>query len=52
MTVGGEVHLCRGFAADRAVVLDGADITGDLSFSGAQLTGANNDGNALIADAG
>jgi hypothetical protein len=50
MTVGGEVHLYRGFAADGAVVLDGADITGDLSFSGAQLTGTNNDGNALIAD--
>ena len=50
MTVGGEVHLYRGFAADGAVVLDGADITGDLSFSGAQLTGTNNDGKALIAD--
>jgi hypothetical protein len=50
MQVGGEVHLYRGFTADGAVVLNGADITGDLSFSGAQLTGTDRDGNALIAD--
>ncbi len=50
MRVGGEVHLYRGFTADGAVVLNGADITGDLSFSGAQLTGTDHDGNALVAD--
>jgi hypothetical protein len=50
MKVGGEVHIYKGFTASGAVVLNGADITGDLSFSGAQLTGTNNDGNALDAD--
>jgi hypothetical protein len=50
MTVGGEVHLYKGFTADGAVVLNGADITGDLSLSGARLTGADYDGNALVAD--
>ena len=48
--VGGEVHLYKGFTAGGAVLLDGADISGDLCFSGAQLTGINNDGNALVAD--
>ena len=50
MRVGGEVHLYIGFTADGAVVLNGADITGDLSLAGAQLTGTDNDGNALVAD--
>jgi hypothetical protein len=50
MKVGGEVHLYKGFTADGAVVLNGADITGDLSFSGAQLTGTDYEGNALVAD--
>ena len=50
MRVGGEVHLYRGFTAHGAVVLNGADITGDLSFSGAQLTGTDHDGNALVVD--
>ena len=50
MRVGGEVHLYRGFTAYGAVVLNGADITGDLSLSGAQLTGTDHDGNALVAD--
>jgi hypothetical protein len=50
MRVGGEAHLYRGFTAGGAVVLNGADITGDLSFSGAQLTGTDHDGNALVAD--
>ena len=50
MKVGGEVHLYQGFTAGGAVVLNGADITGDLSFSGAQLTGTDHDGNALVAD--
>lgn len=50
MRVGGEVHLYKGFTTDGAVVLNGADITGDLSFGGAQLTGTDRDGNALLAD--
>ena len=50
MTVGGEVHLYRGFTAGGAVVLNGADVTGDLDLGGAQLTGADRDGNALAAD--
>ena len=37
------------FIADGAVRLARADITGNLSFSGAQL-GHDNDGNALVAD--
>src|SRR5205814_8872608 len=47
---GGQVNLYRGFTAGGAVVLNGVDITGDLSFSGAQLTGTDHDGNALVAD--
>jgi hypothetical protein len=31
-------------------MLNGADITGDISLSGAQLTGTDHDGNALAAD--
>jgi hypothetical protein len=50
MKVRGEVHLYKGFTADGAVVLNGTDITGDLSFCGAQLTGTDHDGNALVAD--
>ena len=50
MKVGGEVHLYKGFTAAGAVVLKGADITGDLSLRGAQLNGKNRDGNALDAD--
>jgi hypothetical protein len=50
MKVGGEVHLHHGFTADGAIALTGADITGDLSLSGAQLTGTDDDGNALVAD--
>src|SRR6266496_1976190 len=48
--IGGQVFLREGFATDGAVRLHGADITGDLSFSGAQLTGTDHDGNALVAD--
>src|SRR2546430_1098631 len=50
MKGGGEVPVSRGFTAGGAVVLNGADITGDLSFSGAQLTGTDHDGNALVVD--
>ena len=39
-----------GFTAAGAVLLPGADITGQLNCSGAQLTGTDSDGNALIAD--
>ena len=48
--VGGDVFLDQGFTADGAVRLLGADITGQLNCAGARLTGANTDGNALIAD--
>jgi hypothetical protein len=44
------MHLHHGFTADGAVVLDGADITGDLSLSGAQLAGTDDDGYALVAE--
>jgi hypothetical protein len=50
MKVGGEVHLHKGFTTEGAVALSGSDITGDLSLSGAQLTGTDHDGNALVAD--
>ena len=38
------------FTAAGAVRLARADITGNLSFSGAQLTGTDHNGNALVAD--
>jgi hypothetical protein len=50
MKVGGQsVYLDQGFTAAGAVRLPGADITGQLSCRGAQLTGKNTDGNALVA---
>jgi hypothetical protein len=48
--VGGGVFLNAGFVADGAVRLLGADITGPLVCSGAQITGTDTDGNALAAD--
>src|SRR5207248_569654 len=48
--VGGHMFLDEGFTAAGAVQLSGADITGYLSCSGAQLTGADGDGDALVAD--
>ena len=45
---GGGVHLHDGFTAAGAVWLAGADITGQLNCSGAQLTGHNRAGDALV----
>jgi hypothetical protein len=47
--VGGDAFLDRVFATAGAVRLAGADIAGQLNCSGAQLTGANKQGNALVA---
>jgi hypothetical protein len=47
--VGGNVHLTEGFIAAGAVELAQAEIKGSLSFSGAQLTGHDEDGYALSA---
>ena len=48
--VSGGVFLSEGCTIAGAVRLRGADITGPLDCSGAQLTGIGNDGNALVAD--
>ena len=50
MDVGGCVFLDGGFTAAGTVRLPGADITGQLSCSGAQLTGAEGSGDAMFAD--
>ncbi len=50
MKVGGSVFLNDGFTANGAVRLLGADIAGQLNCGGATITGANKDGNALVAD--
>ena len=50
MKVGGNVRLDVGFTAAGAIRLVGADITGQLSCRGAQLTGPYQDGYALAAD--
>ena len=50
MKVGGTVSLGGGFTAAGAIRLPGVDITGQLGCSGARLTGADSDGNALHAD--
>ena len=50
LKVSGDVFLDGGFTAAGAVRLPGADITGQLSCSGAQLTGTDSHGNALVAD--
>ena len=50
MKVSGDVFLDEGFTAAGAVRLPGADITGHFSCSGAQLTGRDTDGNALVGD--
>jgi hypothetical protein len=47
--VGGDVYLDEGFTAIGAVRLAGADISGQLSCRGAQLTGRDEHGNALSA---
>jgi hypothetical protein len=48
--VGGGVFLNDGFTADGAIRLPGADITGQLSFRGATITGTDTNNNALVAD--
>ena len=48
--VSGGVYLESRFTTAGAVRLLGADITGQLSFRDAQLTGTDRDGNALVAD--
>ena len=48
--VGGDVFLDGGFTAAGAVRLPGADITGQLNCRGAELTGHDQDGDALVAD--
>jgi hypothetical protein len=50
LKVGGDVFLRGGFTAAGAVRLSGADITGNFECDGAQLTGADSHGNALVAD--
>ena len=50
MKVGGSVFLHQEFTAAGAIVLPGADITGQLNCGGAKLTGQNNDGYALVGD--
>jgi hypothetical protein len=50
LKVGDEVHLHKGFTAAGAIRLPGADIGGALGCSGARLTHADRDGNALVAD--
>jgi hypothetical protein len=50
MKVDGSVFLDQGFTAAGAIRLAGAHITGPLSFSGAQLTGSDRDGDALVGD--
>jgi hypothetical protein len=50
MKVGGDVFLDQGFTAAGAVRLSGADITGQLNCRGAQLSGADRDGRALLGD--
>ena len=50
LKVGADLILDEAFAADGAIRLIGADITGQLSCSGATLNGVGSDGGALIAD--
>ena len=49
MKVGEDVLLGKGFTAAGAIELGSADIAGSLSCSGAQLTGRDEDGEALSA---
>jgi hypothetical protein len=50
ITVDGGVFLDGGFTAGGAVRLFGASITGQLSLTGAQITPADRNHNALVAD--
>jgi hypothetical protein len=51
MHVAGDAFLRKGFEAAGAISLLGASIDGQLSMSGAKLTGADSDGYALLANA-
>jgi hypothetical protein len=51
MKVGSSVFLNQGFTAVGAVRLVGAHITNQLNCDGAQLTGIDSNGNALVGDA-
>ena len=48
--VAGDVFLREAVTTSGAIRLTGANITGTLSCSGAQLNGCDGKGNALIAD--
>ena len=48
--VGGDVYLDQGFAPNGVVRLPGADITGELTMRGAQLSRPGPDGVALLAE--
>ena len=50
LKVGGDALLRNGFTAAGALWLLGADIKADLDCQGAKLNGADESGNALIAD--
>jgi predicted acyltransferase (DUF342 family) len=50
LKVGGDALLRNGFTAAGALRLLGADIKSDLDCQGAKLNGADESGNALIAD--
>ena len=50
MKTGGHAFLSEGFTAAGAVWLPGAEIAGMLSLKEAHLTGADKDGNCLVAD--
>jgi uncharacterized protein YjbI with pentapeptide repeats len=50
LKVGGDAWLNQGFSAEGVLRLRGAEIMGQLDCSGAQLTGTDIAGNALIAD--
>jgi hypothetical protein len=50
MKVTGKVSLSEGFIAEGAIRLPGAEIAGQFDCRGAELKGADADGDALIAD--
>jgi predicted acyltransferase (DUF342 family) len=50
LKVGHDALFCNEFTTAGAISLLGADITGNLEYSGAKLNGANTDGNVLVAD--
>jgi hypothetical protein len=50
MRVDGDTYLDQGFTAQGAVRLLGAQVTGQLNLSGANIAGADDDGNCVNAD--